>query len=128
VAANPTLVRVGRAIQRLRTEAQITQAKVAERADLAVETVSRLESGKVDISILRLERIAMRGLKVPLTALFDPPARSRRAEMKASLKRVMTLLEDLPDDDLDDLYHVLNRILALRGRRSARKGVLGDQG
>lgn len=93
---------------------------MAERSDLAVETVSRVEAGKADISLLRLEKLAMRGLKAPLTALFDPPARTRRGAMKPALQRVVGLIEDLSDEDLDDLYHALRRLLAVRARRSGR--------
>lgn len=121
VAAHPTLVRIGRAIRRLRTEASATQASLAERSSLAVETISRLESGLADVSVLRLEKLAVSGLKVPLTALFDPPTRSLRPKVRPALKRIVSLLEDLPDDDLDDVYVALHRLLAVRGRRKATR-------
>lgn len=133
VAAHPTLVRIGRAIRRLRTEASATQASLAERSNLAVETISRLESGLADVSVLRLEKLAVSGLKVPLTVLFEPAVRTARPKMRPSLKRVVSLLEDLSDDDLDDVYVGLQRLLGVRAQRAkarttAKKVSRGSKG
>ena len=119
MASHPTLVRLGRAIRRVREESGVTQALLAEKAELASETISRLEGGAVDISILRLERLAVKGLRVPLTALLEPPSKRARPKQRPALGKVLALLEHLPDDDLDDLYVALKRLLAVRARRRA---------
>ncbi len=119
MASHPTLVRLGRAIRRLRAENGVTQALLAEKAELAAETISRLEGGTVDISVLRLEKLAMKGLRVPLTALLDPPEKRGRSQPRAALSKVLALIEDLSDEDLDDIYVGLKRLLAVRGRRRA---------
>jgi transcriptional regulator with XRE-family HTH domain len=61
---------VGERIAELRRNAGMTQAALAERVNVATQTVSRLERGAVLPGVAKLNEIAA-ALHVPLAALFD---------------------------------------------------------
>lgn len=118
---HPTLAGIGRAIRRLRTESGLTQAVLAEKADLAVETIARLEAGTADLSVIRLERVAVEGLGVPLGTLLEPPTKAGPPKSRKAVARVVALIDQLADAELEDVYQLLRLALRL-GLRSGRKG------
>jgi transcriptional regulator with XRE-family HTH domain len=66
--ASPNLA-LGRAIQRLRKEAQLTQRELAERAALPAEELSLIERGAVDADWGTVRHIAY-ALEVTLSDVF----------------------------------------------------------
>lgn len=66
---SPKAKRFGEYIKRVRTERDLTQEELAEQADLAADTVRRLEHGSFSPSLGTLEKIAT-GLRVDLVSLF----------------------------------------------------------
>ena len=70
--------RVGRRIGELRRNARLSQEKFAERLDVSVQYVSRVESGE-NLTLHSLAAIA-KALGVEVNALFEAP----RPEMRAS--------------------------------------------
>ena len=63
-------MRIGRRIRFLRTERGMTQAMLADHAELTREHLSELESGKKEMGVRTLDRIA-RALGVSLAKFFD---------------------------------------------------------
>jgi DNA-binding XRE family transcriptional regulator len=56
MARRTTLERLGAAVKKLRKAAGLTQQQLAEQASLAVESVSRLEGGKLNVSVIVADR------------------------------------------------------------------------
>jgi len=102
---------VGARIKTLRTSAGLTQAQVSEASGIAVETVSRLESGQ-NMTIGVAARIAD-ALGAPLAALFEgrePPARA----LSPAEARVVALLRTLDERSKNDLYRALRLMVPVR--------------
>src|SRR5262245_23643034 len=73
LAAPTQLIRdVGRRIGEVRSAGGLTQAELAERLDVALPYIARIEQGRQNITLRTLARIAT-ALAVPARALFDPP-------------------------------------------------------
>ncbi len=68
--ANDICVKVGRRIRILRTERGMTQAMLADHAELTREHLSELENGHKEIGAKTLERIAG-ALDVSLQQFFE---------------------------------------------------------
>jgi transcriptional regulator with XRE-family HTH domain len=62
--------RVGRNVQRLRRERELTQEDLSHRANVHQTFLSGLENGKRNVSIVVLERIA-KALNVNIAAFFE---------------------------------------------------------
>ena len=69
LAMENTEKRLGRRIRELRKQKRLSQTELAEKAGVALMTVSRLERGEHDPHVRTLSRIA-RSLGVPLLALM----------------------------------------------------------
>lgn len=63
-------VKIGRRIRVLRTALGLSQAMLADHAQLSKEHLSELENGKKEMGVMTLERIA-RALNVSLSVFFD---------------------------------------------------------
>lgn len=50
---------VGQNIAKRRKDSGITQAKIAEKLGLEIETISRMENGRISLSLDRLEQFAI---------------------------------------------------------------------
>jgi putative transcriptional regulator len=68
--ATDICITVGRRIRILRTERGWTQQVLADHAELTREHLSELESGKKEIGLRALERIAS-ALDIPIAKLFS---------------------------------------------------------
>jgi len=62
-------IALGRAIRQLRKEAKLTQQELADRAEVPVETLRRVEVGSIDAEWGTLRRLAY-GLGVELPDVF----------------------------------------------------------
>jgi transcriptional regulator with XRE-family HTH domain len=92
----------------------MTQAQLAERADLAVESISRLETGRLtNLTIDVAERLAG-SLGVGLRDLFEPTVAPRRPGPRPIEKRILVMLGRLDDRDLEQVYQGLRRLLGVR--------------
>lgn len=65
-------------IARIRKSAGLSQADLAEIADVNQATISKLENGHLNVSMITLSRIAT-ALNVPITALIGLPELQQRA-------------------------------------------------
>ncbi len=62
--------RLGQRVRELRKERRMSQGELAEKADVALMTISRLERGEHDPHVMTLSKVAM-GLGVPLLELMS---------------------------------------------------------
>lgn len=83
---NPRAVLVGRNIQRLRKDAGMTQAQLAEKINVSTAFVSRMERGEKGASLKVLDALA-EVFQVSYDALVREPGRRSR------LETVLVLLE-----------------------------------
>lgn len=112
--------RLGKVVRALRTQNGLTQAQLAERAGLAVESVSRLETGRLaNATVDVLDRLAS-SLGVALPALFEPTAPIKKGGPRPVEKRLLAMLGRLSDDDLEHVYQGLRRLLGVRDRMRPR--------
>ena len=109
--------RLGQRVADLRRRAELTQAQLAERLGVAVETISRLERGTVIPSLSRLALLA-EALSVPLTDLFTQP---RGARQKAE-DRLAAALRRQSAEDIELIADLALRIFgpAPKGKAAAR--------
>lgn len=101
---------VGRKMRELRRERRLSQAQLAEQADLAPHTVSRIERGEQAPSLDGLARIA-KALHVEVADLFLREPRTRGGE--TALASLLAAVPDGPEE--------------LRGRvRAALRALAGE--
>jgi len=96
---------VGKRIRELRKASGMTQAELAEAAELEVETISRLEQGTRGATLDSIDRIAQ-ALGIGLKEFFD--FKQIRPEVIPSRKllRLYRLLEKLPELELKKVYKI----------------------
>jgi transcriptional regulator with XRE-family HTH domain len=102
---------IGRRVARARREAGLTQEGLAERLDVNLVTVSRLERGHSLPGVMSLLRICEE-LSLPPARLFDLPLRSsRRGRVVAD---VAERLKAADDADFQAATALLDRVLPRR--------------
>ena len=87
---------VGEQIRRLRLMRGWTQADLAERADLTVEGVSRIERGARAARVGTLRAIG-RALEVPLASLLEPSPDGEGQETHGLAPDLLAVIEPLLD-------------------------------
>jgi len=111
-------VPLGPAIRKRRQELGLTQSDLASAAEIANETVSRIERGRLTPSVSIVERIA-RALDTSLEQLRErkrvPEAGPRPCEA-----RLLALVRDLDDTAVDDLARAMKVILAVGAKRDRK--------
>jgi DNA-binding XRE family transcriptional regulator len=107
---------LGPAIRRRRQELGLTQADLAKAADIADETVSRIERGRLTPSVTIAEKVAA-ALQCTLPELRaqKPP---KAAAMRPAEARLLALVSNLDDASVDDVARAVKMILAV-GRNAA---------
>jgi transcriptional regulator with XRE-family HTH domain len=109
--------RLGDRVAALRQAAGLTQAELAERLEVAVETISRLERGSVVPSLPRLARLA-ETLSVELIDLFTHP---RGVRQKAE-DRLAAVLRGRSAEEIELIADLAKRIFVPPAQpRSARR-------
>ena len=79
-------MRVAKRIAYLRTASGITQEELASRLEIALKNVQRIESGRQNLTLSSVERIAV-ALRVDVRELFAKATAARQPEMRASATR-----------------------------------------
>ena len=106
-------------VRRLRVAAGLNQQQLAERADMADATVSRVERGRLEPSSDLLVKLA-HALRVKTDDLLGPVKESAtKPRYRASVSKLIAVVEDLDDAQVDDVTKAVKLILAV-GRRSGR--------
>jgi transcriptional regulator with XRE-family HTH domain len=123
--ATDLAVRLAEQVRRLRIQAGLTQAELAARAGVTVETVARLErvlrgrlSANANPSLETMERIGT-ALGVEVAELLSPPAKSKPRDDRlvsvlfgvsaATRRRVIRVAETLVREDRVDAKPGLRR-------------------
>jgi transcriptional regulator with XRE-family HTH domain len=117
-------VDLGLAVRALRKERRLTQAELAERAGLAYETVSRVETGREPPS-LRTAMALADALEEPLDSVVgrrrtdeSPRAGARgRPGRETLLDQLLMAAGDLPLESLEDLVRLTSGLTGRPRRR-----------
>lgn len=94
---------VGARVKTIRQALRLSQAKLAERTGLAVETISRIERGVRGTTLENLYRMAQ-ALEVPFPEMLDFDEPEHKAVSTALIADILRLLEDV-DRDLLRIIH-----------------------
>lgn len=106
---------VGSFIRQHRERAGLSQAELGDKVGKALETIGRIERGKLSPSLETLEAIAI-ALNVDIRDLFgvgDHPAKSTK---DSPLAKLLDRLVVMSDDDIDWLSRLVNVALTRKGR------------
>jgi transcriptional regulator with XRE-family HTH domain len=122
----PLLSGLGAAVRERRKERGLTQAQVAESAGIAVETVSRIEGGRLaSLSLVLASRVATTLGTTIQTLLAGVPTPEPKASLRAEERRIVGLLHSVEDGELPrvrrGLQHLLNVSDASRAAMRARR-------
>jgi len=108
---------VGERIQALRKERGLTQMALAERADIAVSYLVKLEAGSRKARLEVFERI-MGALGEPLWRLFTSSRLTAdEKQWRAEERRLAKAIRPLAEDDLRALVTVADQLAAKRRSR-----------
>lgn len=102
-------------VRRLRVAAGLTQGQLAEKADMADATISRIERGRLDPSSTLISKLAT-ALKVKADDLLGTPRETGKPRYRASVSKLVSVVEDLDDGAVDDVTKAVKLLLAV-GRR-----------
>lgn len=104
---------VGGRIRDLRKQAGITQAELAELAEIEPESLSRIEGGKLQPSLKTLDRIAA-SLQVPAARLHDDsPVVLAKPPLRAVDRRILRLMAKLDEREAEVLLRSVENLLQL---------------
>jgi transcriptional regulator with XRE-family HTH domain len=118
---------IGAAVRDYRTRLGMTQLQVAELADVAPETLSRIERNKLAASLDLARRLAD-ALEVKVDDLFTArPAAAKRRLRVAELK-LLALLRRLDEPQIDDITRALRLMLEVGASVGDREAVKGGTG
>ncbi|MBI2373125.1 MAG: helix-turn-helix transcriptional regulator [Deltaproteobacteria bacterium] len=110
---------LGARLRAARTAASLSQAELAERVGLSVESISRAERGAITPTIWSLLRVAdALGVEFDVLARGTRPSKARSAR-RPVVERLVRLLDGLDDDAVALLA---DAVRALRTHPSAGKG------
>ena len=103
--------RLGHKVTEFRLALGLTQAQLAEKADISVESISRLERGKTIPSLKTLDRIA-KILKTSLSQLFAFGESSKKSqEFEKELAQINASLRGLNQKQLGKVHRVLKVVV-----------------
>jgi len=114
----PTTTNLAANVRHFRTVNGLTQGQLAERADMADATISRIERGRLGPSAALVAKLAA-ALRVKADDLLGPMRPSTKARHRAPVAKLVALVDDLDDGQIDDITRAVKLILAV-GRRSGR--------
>ncbi len=100
--------RIGAKITELRLEKKQTQPQLAEKINVSVETISRLERGVNFPSLKTIEKISM-VLDVPMKTFFDfGEAQPKSSSFERELSKFIAYLRTLEEKEIS-LIHKVSR-------------------
>ena len=110
--------RIGGKITEIRLSQKLTQAQLAEKVNLSIETISRMERGVVFPSLKTIEIIA-NSLNVPLKSFFDfDECPSQDKSFERELSKVVGFLRTLSKKEIM-LVHKILKVVFKRLKQSA---------
>lgn len=116
----PLLKTLGANVRASRTEQGLTQEQLADRTGMAAESVSRLEGGRLNISVAKLGGLA-EALGIPVADLLKGSAASPTT-LRPGERKVLALLDGLDDGALKAVHAGLRHLLSVSmPKRRSRK-------
>lgn len=110
---------LGLRVRQARVQAGLTQAELAERAEMADATLSRIERNRLVPSVTLIKRVAD-ALGMSVDALLSQKVpKAPRSILRPAEARLLALVRELDETAVDDVVRALRSILAA-ARRSAR--------
>lgn len=106
-----TRTSIGEAIRRTRAARGLRQREVAEAADVAPETLSRVERGRVRPSLELIERIAA-ALEVEVAELRRG-AEPRPAKVRPVEAQLVALVRDMSEQQVRDVIRSVRSLLEI---------------
>jgi transcriptional regulator with XRE-family HTH domain len=114
----PLLSGFGAAVRQRRKERGLTQAQVAESAGIAVETVSRIEGGRLaSLSLVLASRVATTLGSTLQTLLAGVRSPAPNDSLRAEERRIVGLLQAVDDAELGRVRRGLQSLLAVSDSR-----------
>jgi transcriptional regulator with XRE-family HTH domain len=114
----PLLLGFGAKVRERRKERGLTQAQVAESAGIAVETVSRIEGGRLaSLSLLLASRVATTLGSSIQALLTGVPSPEPKDTLRAEERRIVGLLQTVDDRELGRVRRGLQSLLAVSDSR-----------
>jgi len=99
--------RIGSKITEIRLSKKFTQAQLAEKLDVSVETISRMERSASFPSLKTIENLS-RALNVPLKSLFDfDEERPKDQAFERELSKLIVFLRTLRKKDITLIHEIL---------------------
>jgi DNA-binding XRE family transcriptional regulator len=111
--------KVGLGVRSLRIRAGMTQTQLAAAANIADATLSRIERNRITPSVDLAKRLAA-ALRVSIDALFQVAPNDQRQAFRPSEARLLAVVRDLDDAQVDDVVRGLKLIFAV-GRAAQRR-------
>lgn len=103
-------------VRRLRQAAGMTQAQLASAADVADATISRIERGRLVPSVELAQRLA-KALDLGVDDLVGPTLpEPRKAPLLPAVARLVALVKDMNDGQVDDIAKAVKLIMAASRR------------
>lgn len=103
--------RLGNKVAEFRLAHGLTQAQLAEKVDMSVETISRLERGVTIPSLKTLEHVA-KTLKTPVGQFFEFSGTSPKSQAyEQELVKLNALLRTLSHKKLSQVHKILKLVL-----------------
>lgn len=90
----------------------MTQSEVAELADVAPETLSRIERNRISASLDLTRRLA-ESLQVSVDELLQPRRRVAPRSPRPAEARLLNAVRHLDDAQIDDVTRALKTLMAL---------------
>ncbi|HSU41394.1 MAG TPA: helix-turn-helix domain-containing protein [Polyangiaceae bacterium] len=119
--AIPLLSGFGAAVRERRKERGLTQAQVAESAGIAVETVSRIEGGRLaSLSLVLAARVAATLGSTLQTLLAGVRSPAPSDTLRVEERRIVGLLQTVEDAELGRVRRGLQSLLAVSDSRRAQ--------
>jgi transcriptional regulator with XRE-family HTH domain len=116
--AIPLLAGFGAAVRERRLARGLTQAQVAESTGIAVETVSRIEGGRLaSLSLVLASRVATTVGATLQSLLAGVPAPDPARTMRTEERRIVGLLNSVDDAQLGRVRRGLQSLLAVHDSR-----------
>ncbi len=107
---SPTLYQqIGARVRTYRKLRQLTQEQLAERVNLSVHYLSRIETGKATATLQSLERLA-KGVRVQLEEFFHFPE-DERQDRRTLLQEILALLKGRTPKELRMVRSVVRQLV-----------------
>lgn len=103
---------IGAAVRNYRSMMGLTQTQVAELADVAPETLSRIERNRLAASLDLARRLAG-VLDVTVDDLFAPSRPKKRGALRPAEARLLALVRNLDEPQIDDIGRAVRLLLGV---------------